>query len=192
MKRCNRCELNLDESEFYLDRGRPRGTCKACHRAARSLHYATHREESIAAALRYGKSSRGAAKRKAWLAARAKTFKQIEYTKKWAKTPKGQKSRRARVNKFSKTPRGKAANKRRSARRRSVLANIIATLTVDQWSSALENHDFRCAYCGRRFSKEFPATQDHVVPLSRGGHHTAENVVPACKPCNSRKKDKIL
>ena len=31
---------------------------------------------------------------------------------------------------------------------------------------------------------------DHALPLSRGGAHTATNVVPACTACNSRKRDK--
>jgi len=192
MKRCSQCGTKRDESEFYLDRGKPRGICKPCIRSARSKHYQEHREESIAAVLRYGKTRNGAAKRKAWLAARAKTAKQIEYAKEWAKTPKGQEARRGRVNKFAKTPKGDAANKRRHARRRSVLENIIATLTADQWSAILAKHDFCCAYCGKPFSKELPATQDHVTPLSKGGHHTADNVVPACKPCNSGKRDRLI
>lgn len=29
---------------------------------------------------------------------------------------------------------------------------------------------------------------DHLVPLSRGGKSSRNNVVPACKECNSRKK----
>jgi hypothetical protein len=28
---------------------------------------------------------------------------------------------------------------------------------------------------------------DHRIPLSRGGRHEIDNVIPACKPCNSRK-----
>jgi hypothetical protein len=31
-------------------------------------------------------------------------------------------------------------------------------------------------------------TMDHVVPLARGGKSTKGNVVPACKPCNNKKK----
>ena len=30
-------------------------------------------------------------------------------------------------------------------------------------------------------------TLDHVIPLARGGQHRVENLVAACKPCNSRK-----
>ncbi len=44
----------------------------------------------------------------------------------------------------------------------------------------------RCQYCGRAQ----PQTQlnlDHVVPLSRGGLSTWDNVVCACVACNSRK-----
>ncbi len=44
----------------------------------------------------------------------------------------------------------------------------------------------RCQYCGRvRPQREL--NLDHVVPLSRGGHSTWENVVTACIECNSRK-----
>ncbi len=33
---------------------------------------------------------------------------------------------------------------------------------------------------------------DHVVPISRGGKSTWENVVCACLPCNVRKGNKLL
>ncbi len=44
-----------------------------------------------------------------------------------------------------------------------------------------------CAYCG-----EAGSTIDHVIPRARGGLHVWENVVLACRPCNSRKDDKTL
>jgi 5-methylcytosine-specific restriction endonuclease McrA len=45
----------------------------------------------------------------------------------------------------------------------------------------------KCHWCGNRFP---PAelTMDHVVPLVRGGRSTKNNLVPACKECNNRKK----
>ena len=49
----------------------------------------------------------------------------------------------------------------------------------------------RCQYCGRKF----PASElslDHVLPISRGGKSTWENVVCACLPCNVRKGNKLL
>lgn len=41
-----------------------------------------------------------------------------------------------------------------------------------------------CGYCGRA-AREL--TLDHVIPRHRGGAHTWENLVSACKPCNHRK-----
>ena len=47
--------------------------------------------------------------------------------------------------------------------------------------------DHRCQYCGRRGSD---LTLDHVVPRSKGGPTSWENVVACCRPCNARKRDR--
>lgn len=45
--------------------------------------------------------------------------------------------------------------------------------------------NYECQYCGR------PAENvDHIVPKSRGGLHTWDNVVAACRPCNARKDNR--
>src|SRR3954466_4822582 len=46
-----------------------------------------------------------------------------------------------------------------------------------------------CQYCGRQ---AHDMTLDHVMPRHRGGGHTWENLVTACKPCNHRKGGKTL
>lgn len=43
-----------------------------------------------------------------------------------------------------------------------------------------------CQYCGERFARA-DLNLDHVVPRSRGGRTTWENVVCSCIPCNLRK-----
>jgi 5-methylcytosine-specific restriction endonuclease McrA len=45
----------------------------------------------------------------------------------------------------------------------------------------------RCQYCGAKAD-----SIDHVVPRSRGGPHTWDNVVAACRPCNAHKRDRFL
>ena len=45
----------------------------------------------------------------------------------------------------------------------------------------------RCHWCDCVFSPE-ELTMDHVIPLARGGKASRNNVVPACKNCNSKKK----
>jgi 5-methylcytosine-specific restriction endonuclease McrA len=46
--------------------------------------------------------------------------------------------------------------------------------------------DWSCQYCGRSAEN-----LDHVVPRSRGGAHSWENVVAACRRCNSRKENRL-
>ena len=48
---------------------------------------------------------------------------------------------------------------------------------------------FTCQYCGRMGGSDL--TIDHVVPKSRGGGHSWENLVSACKPCNHRKGGRL-
>ncbi len=47
----------------------------------------------------------------------------------------------------------------------------------------------KCQYCGRRRSAA-ELTYDHVVPVSRGGPKSWENIVTCCVPCNRRKGDR--
>ncbi len=52
--------------------------------------------------------------------------------------------------------------------------------------AVLVRDNFECQYCGS------PAENvDHVIPRSRGGAHTWDNVVAACRPCNARKENRM-
>ena len=48
----------------------------------------------------------------------------------------------------------------------------------------------KCYYC----SEETPPgelTMDHIVPLVRGGKSAKNNIVPACKNCNNKKRHSL-
>jgi 5-methylcytosine-specific restriction endonuclease McrA len=47
-----------------------------------------------------------------------------------------------------------------------------------------------CYYCRRQVGVR-ALTMDHLVPLGRGGRSVRGNVVPACKPCNVRKRAQL-
>ncbi|WP_201518179.1 HNH endonuclease [Gulosibacter hominis] len=49
----------------------------------------------------------------------------------------------------------------------------------------LRRDDHRCAYCG-----QFANTVDHVMPRSRGGRDSWENLVACCLECNNIKGDR--
>jgi 5-methylcytosine-specific restriction endonuclease McrA len=49
--------------------------------------------------------------------------------------------------------------------------------------------NYTCQYCGATPGRAF-LTLDHVIPRSRGGQTTWENVITACRACNMRKGDR--
>jgi 5-methylcytosine-specific restriction endonuclease McrA len=78
------------------------------------------------------------------------------------------------------------AEKRRAAK----YANtpIEDMLTSTEWLAILAEANGHCHYCDR----EAKLTLDHVIPLSKGGKHSKDNVVSACVHCNSSKGNKTL
>ena len=56
-------------------------------------------------------------------------------------------------------------------------------LTGEQWS-ALTAAWGGCAYCG---ASDKPLQRDCVMPISRGGRYTLDNIAPACGGCNASK-----
>lgn len=61
-------------------------------------------------------------------------------------------------------------------------------VTERDWLRLCARYDGRCAYCGGAG----PLTQDHVIPLRRGGRHAIGNLLPACGTCNGSKGTRLL
>jgi 5-methylcytosine-specific restriction endonuclease McrA len=72
-------------------------------------------------------------------------------------------------------------NRARQQNRRKLLTT---TLTVEEWQSALEFFDNKCAYCGIVLNE---VHRDHFIPAKLGGGFTSSNIVPACPSCNKHK-----
>jgi 5-methylcytosine-specific restriction endonuclease McrA len=85
---------------------------------------------------------------------------------------------------FSLTDKGKACAIRNSSARRARIKLVThEPYSYDDRISRFAQFNNLCAYCG---SNE-PLTEDHFVPIAVGGHHSLDNIVPACKSCNVRK-----
>lgn len=52
-----------------------------------------------------------------------------------------------------------------------------------------DHYGHRCCYCGEKFSTE-SLNLDHVIPRSREGSTTWENIVTSCIPCNLKKANR--
>lgn len=61
------------------------------------------------------------------------------------------------------------------------------------FSDTFEQSNHRCVYCGRDLCVDFEtfmiAHEDHLVPLSKGGADSPENIVIACAVCNALKSN---
>lgn len=60
---------------------------------------------------------------------------------------------------------------------------------VRDWEEMVFLCDDICIVPGCKGS---PVTQDHVVPMSRGGRHEITNLQPLCQSCNSSKHTRTI
>ena len=128
-------------------------------------YYASHKEEYIVINKEYRKNN-------------------PEYKAKWRAEHPGWDSA------WQRTEKGKAANQRLHSKRRTRESKILNTLTSKEWLDILQEYNYKCAYCGCELNSSNPPERDHIVPISKGGNNTKENIVPACRSCNARKGDR--
>ncbi len=62
----------------------------------------------------------------------------------------------------------------------------VGTFTWQEFFEKCTAQDWKCTYCGL----EKPLTVDHMIPLSKGGSNSIDNITPACLTCNCSKGDK--
>lgn len=111
--------------------------------------------------------------------------KQSDYSKEYGK------ANREKLNKKLKKWRmenpGLNAKYRQDRRHRQ--KDSINIYSVDVWEETLRQFEYKCSYCNKEVDK---LTQDHIVPVSKGGGYLRSNIVPACKSCNSSKGNKDM
>jgi len=69
--------------------------------------------------------------------------------------------------------------------------NLSNRLNAPSLRNVLVRDEFMCQYCGVHIGMR-SGTRDHVIPRSKGGLDVIENVVAACKRCNSTKDNLSL
>lgn len=192
MKTCRGCGLEKPRSAFYPDKRASDGLvsrCRVCRAAESRARYATEEYKRYARERQRKKRSTSdglQADREALR--RWREENRLRYVETYQKYNAAYyaASKAAGKGKRRRDPAKHLANENR--RRARLMGSQSPGVTPQEWMEIVEAHGALCAYCGARAK----LTRDHVVPLSRGGRDEPCNVVPACQPCNSSKKNKLL
>lgn len=101
----------------------------------------------------------------------------IEYKKDWAK-----KYRETNKDKI------KASKSAAKSLRRARMAKAEGSHTKKDILELIYLQEYRCAYCGITLYDDYQV--DHIMPISRGGANSPDNLCIACGDCNNSKKNK--
>lgn len=83
----------------------------------------------------------------------------------------------------------KAKEDKRKRRNREL--NAEGFHTNEQWENLKKRYKYTCLCCKKQ-EPEIKLTEDHIIPLSRGGSDYIKNIQPLCQSCNSRKHTKTI
>lgn len=192
-KACNKCKQIQDLSQFHRDRKKSDGLtidCKTC-RNQRSKEYRQANPEKLKARNdRYKRlyPERVRAHQNSWRERNREHYNKLSRErargkprKEYVRNP--EKAKQYRDN-YKKNNPGydRKHNQLRKMRLRSITSYEITSREIE----ALLRKP--CAYCGHIGE----ITLDHVIPISRGGNHGIGNLLPACRICNSSKRERFI
>jgi len=78
-----------------------------------------------------------------------------------------------------------------SRNRRARIYEAFGSHIIGDWETLKAQYNWTCPACGKS-EPEIQLTEDHIIPLVKGGSNNIENIQPLCKNCNSRKYTKII
>lgn len=197
---CTRCSIEKDASEFNKDKSKKTGhrpNCKACDKIWRDAN-----KEKLAALHKkyYSKFTQ-----KEWYQKYNKKYKQSEKGKASSKrySEKNKKKINARRRAYHKTEAGQKAYKEyynnnyedfleRNRLRRARLLEVYTDNSINKESltTLFDSQNGKCNYCEIELTKDNKHL-DHIIPISKKGPHTIENVQYLCISCNFSKSDTL-
>ena len=170
-KTCPDCNTPKAEDQYTIRKsGKLSSYCKDCN----AIRTATYRQNNKERYLLLKKEAR--------LRSPQKT--RAEAAKRYRSNPEKEKARYAA---YYETHKHEIIENGRRRRTRLLNAPTFVVSKKD-WNRLCSRYDGCCAYCGVKSR----LTQDHVVPLIRGGYHGIGNLLPACQSCNSSKNKKFI
>lgn len=183
VKICNKCERSLDLSDYYKDKTKKDGLstcCKDCRK-----QWKRDNKEKIASYNReYGQEHKEEAK----IRKRKNRNNRVEHYRQLHRNWVARNPEKNKENKRKDYEKFKNAYIQRARLRRVLMESLRADLTYEQWVNTLFYFGQKCAYCG----KDGEMHQEHIIPVSKSGEYTKDNIIPACPKCNLSKNNKDL
>lgn len=195
-KMCGKCHVSLPVAAFNKNNSGKYGVCATCKKCVIKVAIEYRKTDQFKAMLkkheatdvhkasvqRWNESEKGKLSIRRYADSDAGKKRQLEYSLIYAQTERG----KAVLHKYEQSPKGRARVARRNYARRVKNRPLISTLTAAEWLAIQSTYKHKCVYCGEKK----PLTMDHIIPVSKGGNHVKENIVPACHSCNAKKYNK--
>lgn len=188
MKTCSKCGIKKPLTNEYFGNHKTTkdgfaGQCKTCIAERRKTYYEKERQ--------WRKDNKDIVSKQ-----RKKVrIKNKEQISKWKSDYYYRNKEQIAINDKEYYQENKEVYKMRTQKYRAKKEKLPCTLSIEEWNKILEDFNSSCAYCGMSENeslKEYKEKlhQEHFVPLSKGGGYTHNNIIVACKGCNSSKGDR--
>lgn len=190
LKTCKKCgsEKPATNEHFYKDKTKKDGFhvhCRDCQRAYATDYRSSRRDEAKARSRSWHAANREYANKRSRAYYLAHKDRHAELGRKWRTNNRERAKETNRAWHLANPERWKASN----WRRRSLIRQSKGTLTAVDIKSQYKSQKGKCYYCHSKVGDNYHI--EHVIPLSRGGSNSLENIVIACPACNLSKKDKL-
>lgn len=197
MKTCKKCGLDKPLSDYTVDTRYKDGRypwCAACRAAyRREKRHGAKRDETLAYFRDWNDQNRDRVRElnnshyhrhKDELSAKRREYDRNE----WHNNPKTrERKNRQKLRMYYENPTHRARHltnaKINVHKRRALVRGLGTHFTLQEWRDLCEHYGNHCLKCGATG----PLVPDHVIPLSRGGSNTIDNIQPLCSDCNARK-----
>lgn len=217
-KKCPHCDIWKTANEFYSDKSKKDGLsswCRSCCKSNSRKRYAENPEKSKCANAAYIHANRSKSlehkrryrerhaeklkeKNRLWRIKNRRLLR--ERDQRWREENREHLREQNRI--WVEQNRARHQENQRRWRRNNPQASInYATrrrvaigdtkIGAQEWRKLMLEYEFRCFYCDEKLTVS-NRSLDHIIPLTKGGQHHIDNLIPCCRSCNSSKGNRFF